>query len=95
MNSRKILVQTTNWSTSPKIHDFQNARKSPWRPFSYVGFKFKCLQLTYRWKGNLIRINIALRARVQKWTCFELLIENRKDIFLQVLGMKNHQDMYK
>ena len=37
----------------------------------------------YRSKGNVIRINIVLRTRVQKWAYFELLIENRKDMFLK------------
>ena len=37
------MMKTTKWSTSPKIPDFQNGWKSPWRSFSYVGSKFKCL----------------------------------------------------
>ena len=43
------------------------------------------------------RINIILSTRVQKWTYFELLIENRKDIFLKVVGLfiKNRQHMKK
>ena len=43
------------------------------------------------------RINIVLSTRVQKWTYFELLIENRKDIFLKVVGLfiKNRQHMKK
>ena len=40
---QKILVQATEWSTSPKIPDFRNGGKSPWSSFSYVGSKFKCL----------------------------------------------------
>ena len=76
MTSRKILVQTIKLSTSPKIPDFQNDGKLPWRQISYVGSKFKCLKLIYRCEGNFIRINIVLRTRVQKWTYFELLIEN-------------------
>ena len=73
-------------STSPKIHDFKKSGKSPWCQFSYVGSKFKCLQLVYRWERNFIRINIALRTRVQEETYLELLIENRKGIFLQTAG---------
>ena len=69
-------------STSPIIPDFQNGGKSPWRPFSYVGSKFKCLQLIYCWKGNFIRINIFLRTKVQKQTYFELMIKYWRDIFL-------------
>ena len=40
---------------------------------------------------------IVLRTRIQKWTYFELLIENRRDIFLKVVGffLKNLQDMKK
>ena len=76
VTSRKFFAQTRKWSTSSKISDFQNGGKSPWHPFSYIGSKFKCLQLIYRWKGNFIRINIVLRTRVQKCTYFELLIEN-------------------
>ena len=57
MTFRKILVQTAKWSISPKITDLQNSGKSSWRPFSYVGSIFKCLQLIYSWKGNFIRIN--------------------------------------
>ena len=86
ITSRKILVQTTQWSTSPKISDFQNDGKSPWCPFSYVGPKFKCLPLIYRWKGNIIRINIVRKTRIQKCTYFQLLTENRRDIFLKVVG---------
>ena len=86
ITSRKILVQTTQWSTSPKISDFQNDGKSPWCPFSYVGPKFKCLPLIYRWKGNFIRINIVIKTRIQKCTYFQLLTENRRDIFLKVVG---------
>ena len=86
MTSRKLLLQTTKWSTSSKIPDFQNGRKSSWRPFSYVLSKFKCLQLIYCWKRNFIRINIVFRTRVQKCTYFELLIEKRRDIFLKVVG---------
>ena len=52
MNCRKIFVQTTKWSASPKIPDFQNGGKSPLDPFLYVGSKFKCLQLVYRLKGK-------------------------------------------
>ena len=87
MTSRKILVLTVKWSTSSKIPDFRNGSKSPWFTFSYVGSKFKCLKLIYRWKRNFISINTVLRTRIQKWTCLELLIENRKDMFskLQVL----------
>ena len=86
--SRKTLMQTTKQSTSPKIPDFQNGGNSPWHPFFYVGSKFKYLQLIYRSKGNFISINIVLRIRVQKCTYFELLIENRKDIFSKVVGFK-------
>ena len=86
MNSRKILMQTSKWSTSSKITDFKSGGKSPIHPFSCVESKFKCLKLTYRWKGNFIRINIVLRAKFQKWTYFELLIENRKGTFLKVVG---------
>ena len=51
----------------------------------------------YCWKGNFIRINIALTTKVQKWTYFKLLIENQRDIFLEVVGffVKNDQDMRK
>ena len=35
-------------------------------------------------RGKFIRINIVLKTRVQKWTHFELLIENRKGIFLKL-----------
>ena len=48
MTSRKILVQTTKWSTSPKIPDFQNGGKSASCSFSYAGTKFECLQLIYQ-----------------------------------------------
>ena len=68
-------MQTTKWSTSPKIPDFQNGGKSPWRPFTYVASKFKCLQFIYHWKGNFIRINIVLKTRIQKRTYFELSID--------------------
>ena len=40
----------------------------------------------YRWNRNFIRINIVLRTRVQKWTYFELLIENWRDTFLKVVA---------
>ena len=86
MTSRKILVQTTKSPTSPKVPNFQNGRKPLWCPISSVGSKFKCLQLIYRWKGNFIRINIVLRTSVQKWTSFELLIENRRGMFLKVVA---------
>ena len=86
MTSRKVLMQTTKSPTGPKIHNFQNSWKTPWCSISYVGSKFKCVQLIYRWKGNFIRINISLRTRVQKWTYFELLIENRKDMFLKLVA---------
>ena len=86
MTSRKILVQTTKSSTSPKISDFQNGKKSPWRPVTYVESKFKCLQLIYRLKGNFIRINIVLITRAQIRTYFELLIETRRDMFLKVVA---------
>ena len=51
----------------------------------------------YSWKGNFLRINIALRIEVQKWTYFELFIENRRDIFLKVVApfIKNRQKMNK
>ena len=50
----------------------------------------------YHWKGNFIRINIFLRTSVQKWTYSELLIENRRGIFLKVVFfVKNRQDMKK
>ena len=86
MTSKEILVQTSKWSTSPKISDFQNGAESPWRPFSYVVSKFKCLQLIYHWKGNFIKINIALKPKFQKLTYLELLIKNRMYIFLKVVG---------
>ena len=35
-------------------------------------------------RRKFIRINIVLKTRVQKWTHFELLIENRKGIFLKL-----------
>ena len=35
-------------------------------------------------KEILSGFNIILRTRAQKWTCFELLIENRKDMFLKL-----------
>ena len=73
-------------STSPKIPDFQNGGKSPWRPISYVGSKFKCLKLIYHCEGNFIRINIVFRTRVQKWTYFELLTENQTDMLLKVVA---------
>ena len=39
MTSRKILVQTTKPSSSPKISDFQNGAKSPWcLTKEYTGF---------------------------------------------------------
>ena len=81
-----FLSQATKRSTSPKFLDFQNGIKSPWYPFSYVGSKFKCLQLIYRWKGNFILSNILVRNRVQKWAYLELLTENQRDIFLKVVG---------
>ena len=81
-----FLSQTTKRSTSPKFSDFQNGKKSPWYPFSYVGSKFKCLQLIYRWKGNFILSNILVRNRVKKWAYLELLTENQGDIFLKVVG---------
>ena len=84
MTSRKILVQSAKWATSLKIPDFLNEGKTPWCPFLYVGSKFKCLQLIYLYKGNFVSINIVLRTSVQKWTYFELLVENRKDIFLKL-----------
>ena len=86
INSRKILVQITKWSTSIKITYCQNGGKSSWRSFSYVGSKFKYLQLIYRWKGNFVKINIVLRTRVQISTYFKLYIENRRDIFLKVVN---------
>ena len=50
----------------------------------------------YRSKGNFFRINIVLRTRVQKWTYFRA-IENQRDIFLKVVGffVKNRQDIRK
>ena len=78
MTSGKTLEQTTNWSTSLKIPYVRNGGKSPCSPFSYVGSKFKCMELIFCWKGNFIRISIVLRTRVQKWTYFELLPENRR-----------------
>ena len=86
MTSKKILVQSTKSTTDPKIHDFQNDGKSPWRPISYVGSKFKCLQLRYRCKRNFIRINIVLKTSAQKRAYFELLIENRNDMFLKAVA---------
>ena len=86
MRQRKILMQAAKLSTSLKTSDFQNGGKSPWRPFSYVASKFRCLRFTYHWRGNFIMINITLRIRVQKFTYFELLIENRRYIFLKVVG---------
>ena len=87
MTSRKVLVQTTKWSTSPKIPDFLNGRKPPWRPYSYLGWKFKCQQFKYCWKGTFIMINIVLRTTVQKWTHFELLTEKQREIFLKFVGV--------
>ena len=79
MTSRKILVQTTKWSTSSKIPNFQNGEKLPWCLFSYVGSKFKCLQLMYRWKGN------CLKKWGSKLDMFRYSIErNQKDIFLKL-----------
>ena len=77
MTSRKILVQTTKSSNSPKMPDFQNGGKSP------------CIAGKETLSG--------LRTRVQKWTYFELLIENRRGIFLKAVGffVKNRQDMKK
>ena len=34
MTPRKILMQTTKWSNSPRALHFQNGGKSLWRPFS-------------------------------------------------------------
>ena len=84
MNFREILVETAKWSASSPILDFRNGGKSRWCPFSCAGSKFKCLQLIYCWKGNFIKIEIVLRARVQKWASFELLIEKRKGMFLKL-----------
>ena len=36
-------------------------------PFSYVGSKFKCLQLMYYWKGSFIRTNIVLTRKYIIW----------------------------
>ena len=98
MTSRKILVQITKSSTSLKIPNFQNGGKSSWRPISYVGSTFKCLQLIYRCKGNFIRINNFLRTRVQKSTYFQLLIDRKlKGHVLKSCSYfaKNRQDMKK
>ena len=83
MTSRKILVQTTKWSTSPKIPNFQNGVKSPWCLISYVGQNSNAYNI-YRCKGNFIRINTVFRTRVQKWTNFKLLMGSRRDMFLKV-----------
>ena len=90
----KFWCKPQNGQLAPKCPNFQNGRKSSWLPFSYVGAKFKCLQLVYHSKGNFIRISIVLRTRFQSWTYFELLIENQRDIFLKVF-VKNRQAMKK
>ena len=83
MNFRKILVQTAKWSISPKITDLQNSGKSSWRPFSYVGSIFKCLQLIYSWKGNFIRIN---KNQSPKMYVFQAIDKRRRNIFLKVVS---------
>ena len=69
---RNNLVETSKWSTSPKIPDFRNGGKSPWRLILYVGSNVYNLYIV----GNFIRIDIVLRTKIQEWTYFELLIEN-------------------
>ena len=51
----------------------------------------------YYWNEIFIRINIILRTRVQKWTYFGLLIENRKDISknCSFFFVQNCEDMKK
>ena len=49
----KFLCKPQNGQLAPKLPIFTNDGKSPFCSFSNVGSKFKCLQLIYRWKGNL------------------------------------------
>ena len=93
----KFWCKPQNGQLAPKSLIFKMAENHHVAHFSYVVSKFKCQQLIYRWKGSFIGINIVLRTRVQKLTYFELLIENRRDIFIKVVGffVKNRQDMKK
>ena len=53
-------------------------------PIFICGVKIQMPKPVYCWKGNFIRINIVLTIRVQKWACFEVLIENQKNLFLKM-----------
>lgn len=71
------------WSTRPRFCDFQNGRKSLWCPFSYMGLKFKYLQLIYYWKRNFIKINIVLRKNIN---IFRVTDKKPKGHILKVVG---------
>ena len=70
----------TKSSTSPKIPDFQNGGKSPWRSVLYLGSKLKSLQ---RWNKNFLRFNILLRTRGQKMNIFLTIDRRPKGHFLK------------
>ena len=83
MTSRNILAQMAKWSTRPRFCDFQNGRKSLGCPFSYMGLKFKCLQIMYCWNGNFIRIDIVLRKNIN---IFRVIDKKPKGHILKVVG---------
>ena len=86
MNSRKILMQTTKWSTSSKIANFYKWWKITILLIFKCGDKIQMPANYISLERKFIMINNDLRAEVQKWTYFELWIENRKDIFLKVVN---------
>ena len=65
--------------------DFQNGGKAPWTYFQMWGQNLNAYDLYIVGKEYFIRINIALRTRVQNCKYFKLLIENRRDIFLKAV----------
>ena len=93
-----VLIQLydfqKNFGANHKIaNQPQNPQFSKWQKITMAP-NFICevkiqMPTTYRrhrWKGNFIRINTVLRIRVQKWTYFEVLVENRRDMFLKVVA---------
>ena len=52
----------------------------------YTRSKIKYPQIIYRWKANLVRINIVLRTKIQKWICFEPLMKKQRNMFLKVVA---------
>ena len=83
-------MQTIKSSTSPKILNFQNGGKCG-AQFDTWGQYSNAYNLYIVVKEILLGL-IALRARVQKWTYFELLRENRRDMFLKAFS-RNRQAM--